>query len=183
MGEKLVTEKGLLSFSIVLSEVTTLRKLRTLAGHTRAVTAVAFGKNGRWLVSGSADKTIRLWEVDTGRPIRTLVDEMGVVAVALSPDGRWLASASNENIKLWDVGTVSVVHVLKHDDAVNALVFSADGRFLASASDDEKARIWEVDSGRLVAGPLKHDDWVTVVAFSPDGGLLASGSKDKTIKL
>ena len=71
------------------------------------VHAVAFSPDGRWLASGSSDNTVKLWDVATGRELRTLISHTGGVnAVAFSLDGRWLASGSSDNtVKLWDVAT------------------------------------------------------------------------------
>jgi WD40 repeat protein len=135
------------------------------------------------LASASQDKTIKIWEVSAGRLARTVRDKLGLSAVALSPDGRWLASTGSRTVRIWDLSTGRIVHVLEHSDFVDAVAFSADGRFPVSGCDDEAAWVWAVRTGDLVAGPLRHDDSVEQVAFSPDGRFTASGSDDHSVKI
>ena len=119
-----------------------------------------------------------------------------VTSLAFSPDGRTLASASNDHtIKLWDVVTGQEKATLKgHDDDVTSLAFSPDGQTLASGSCDNTIRLWDV--AESVGGPrstraygtertllLGHTDMVLCVAFSPDGQRLASGGRDYCIRL
>jgi WD40 repeat protein len=167
----------------------------TLTGHTSSVWSVAFSPDGKLLASGSVDKTIKLWDVATGREVRTLSGHTSwVTSVAFSPDGRLLASCScgkveNYNcvqgeIKLWEVASGREVRTLTgHTDWVWSVAFSPDGRLLASGSLDKTIKLWDVASGRLVRTLSGHTNAVTSVAFSPDGRLLASGSLDYTIKL
>src|SRR3990167_5644798 len=98
-------------------------------GHTSYVSGVAFSPDGRWLASGSDDNTIKLWEVATGREVRTLAGHTaGVSGVAFSPDGRWLASGSFDlTIKLWEVATGREVRTLRaHTSSVTTVAFSPD---------------------------------------------------------
>ncbi len=157
----------------------------TLKSHTGWVNSVAFSPDGLLLASGSADKTIKLWEVATGSLVRTLYGHSYTVySVAFSPDGRLLASAPWQEIKLWEVATGSLVRTRTgHTSNVNSVAFSPDGRLLASASWDKTIKLWEVASGREVHTLSGHTHWVLSVAFSPDGRFLASASWDKTIKL
>jgi hypothetical protein len=108
-----------------------------------------------------------------------------VNSIAFSPDGRTIASGSDDNtIKLWDATSGSNIRTLTgHDADVLSVAFSSDGRTIASASDDYTIKLWDAASGSNIRTLTGHSGWVYSVPFSPDGRTIASGSGDNTIKL
>jgi WD40 repeat protein len=161
----------------------------SLKGHTHSVRSVTFSPDGALLASGSLDKTVRLWRVSDGTPVRTLEVHTswhaGVTSVAFSPDGALLASGSDDKtVCLWRVADGTLVRTLPgHTHWVRNVAFSPDGALLASGSRDRTVRVWRAADGSLVRALEGHLKWVPSVAFSPDGALLASGSLDKTVRL
>ena len=107
-----------------------------------------------------------------------------VVSVEFSPDGKILASASNDNtVRLWDAATGELLATLEHSNDVRSLSFSPDGKVLASASDDRTVKLWDTANHELIASLAGHLDVVDLVRFSPDGRVLASAAWDRTVKL
>ena len=105
-----------------------------------------------------------------------------VGAVAVSPDGRIVATASNDkSVRIWEATSSQQPVVLKHQDLVSAIAFSPDGRFVATASFDRTARVWDTTSGQERG--FNHDGVVRAVGFSPDGLALATGSDDKAARI
>ncbi|MBO1350910.1 MAG: trypsin-like peptidase domain-containing protein [Hormoscilla sp. GUM202] len=158
----------------------------TLKGHSSSVTSVAISPDGKLLASGSWDKTIKIWNLGSGRLLRTLTGHSNlVISVAISPDGQLLASGSNDKtIKIWNLGSGRLLRTLTGDsDWVWSVAISPDGQLLASGSRDKTIKIWNLGSSRLLRTLTGHSYSVTSVAFSPDGQLLASGSRDDTIKI
>ena len=103
-----------------------------------------------------------------------------VRAVAFSPDGRHLATASDDNTaRLLEVASLREMARVDHDDKVWAVAFSPDGRYLATASRDRTAGVWQVPDGGPVAR-IRHEGSVETVTFSPDGRYLATASRDRT---
>jgi WD40 repeat protein len=170
-----------------LQEVLNQKKeYNRLEGHENYVFSVGFSPDGKILASGSADKTIKLWNPFTGKAIRTLQGHQEFVnSVGFSPNGRILASGSaDKTIKLWNLDTGKEIRaLLGHQNLINSVNFSPDGKTLASGSADKTIKLWDLETGKEIRALLGHQNLINSVSFSPDGKTLASGSADKTIKL
>jgi WD40 repeat protein/uncharacterized caspase-like protein len=123
-------------------------------------------------VQVSSSGPIKLWDVSTGRELRTLTGHTTEVkCLALSPDGARLASAAaDNNIKIWDVASGREVHTLKgHSAQINSLAFSPDGHLLASAADDGSTRLWDAATGTHLATLISLYDGAEWLVVTPDG--------------
>ena len=213
-----VRKNGLITrgMSVTSSDgnVSNTKHLKTLVGHRYTVHSVAFSPDGKTLASGSEDNTIILWDTTTGEHTRTLASPTGpfveptdtlvghtdtVYSVAFSPDGRTLASGSEDStVILWDTTTGEHIKTLArptgpfvgptaplagHTDTVYSVAFSPDGQVLASGSADNTIILWDAATGQYKQTLTGHKRAVYSIAFSPDGQVLASGSWDKTIIL
>ena len=155
-----------------------LRALATLTDHQSGVTAVAASPDGTWLVRGSADGTVRIWDMVTRSDGRRLVaddngsergfkwakatnhvrsarvdHQSGVTALAISPDGSWLASASLDGmVRIWGAASGRVrVTLTGHQGKVTAMAISRDGNWLATGGTDGTVRIWHAARGQACA--------------------------------
>jgi WD40 repeat protein len=163
-------------------------------GHSLPIVGMSFTPDGRQLVSASEDKTIRVWELATGKTVRTIRGESApgiqgrIYAMALSPDGKWLAVGGwtfgsrllNEfGIRLYDFGSGRLVARLETDKflAFN-LAFSPDSRYLISGNATNAsvfASIWDVEQRQRKHNPFSNS---TAVGFMPDGArAVTNGSK------
>ena len=163
--------------------------LRTLVGHTGQVIAVTLTADGRRAVSMGNDKTIRVWNVETGECVQVLEIKgctpeghtIGTHDVALAMDGRRAVTADWFYIlRVWDLDSGSCLHTLKgHTDEVNGVAVTVDGRWAVSASDDKTLRVWDVERGRCLRTLEGHDSAVNTVAMTPSGQRAVSTSYDE----
>jgi eukaryotic-like serine/threonine-protein kinase len=157
----------------------------TLRGHSELITSLVFLPNGKTLVSGSYDNTIRLWSLASGQEIARLTNHTHrVSSLALSADGRILASAGwDKTIRIWDLDARLQVAVLtNHTRAVTCLAFSPADKTLASGSWDHLIKLWDPTQGLELSTLRGSLDELYAIVFSPDGNTLISGAKDGMIK-
>jgi WD40 repeat protein len=156
---------------------------RTLP-HGGGVHAVAFSPDGRRLLSGSVDRTARLWDVAKGARLSSPMSHDDIVrAVAFSPDGRQVATASHDgSMRRWDAMTGDPIGDPSwHDVPVTAVCFSPDGSKIATASRANLPCLWDASTGQPIGGTAGHDAPILAIAFQPDGTLLAAAGDDGRI--
>ena len=153
------------------------------------VTAVTFSPDGKSIVSGGQDYTLRRWDAATGSLVgEPWIGHKGTVSsISFSPDGRQVVSCSTDStILLWDAKTGKTIGQpwTGHEDRVNQVAFSPDGTKVLSCSDDHTIRLWDAKTGKTIGHPWTgHDGSAHQIAFSPDGRWAVSGGTDWTIRL
>jgi WD40 repeat protein len=116
---------------------------------------VAFSPDGRRLVTGGEENTVKIWDVQNGADLQTLRGHNGdVYTVAFSPDGRWIASAGEDSaVKVWDSRSGKLVRSFRgHTSVVTSVAFSPDGRRLVSGSRDHTVKVWDLTELNEAAG-------------------------------
>jgi WD40 repeat protein len=193
---KLLATPGVVNWAsaVLLRDSSTGKTLRTLQGHGIHPPLLSrFTPDGRRLVSACEDdKTILVWDAARGELAHTLKAPAGLVrALAVSPDGRWLASASSPQgggesaLALWDLRRGREEKRLPHRlSGVYDLAFSPDGsRLAAGGLWGGRVQVWEVPGGKEVRAIDTRTELVRRLAFSPDGRMLATASTDRTVRL
>ena len=168
-------------------------------GHMANVVDLIVTPDGKQLVSASNDKTVRVWDIETGKTVRMIRGDVApgswgtILTMAMSPDGRLLAVGGQFHdtdrargcaIRIYDFASGKLVKTLKgHENVVAALAFSPDGRQIFSGSADKTAILWDVATGRQLRRLAAHAEPVGSVAFSKDGRSVVTGSDDESIRL
>ncbi len=158
---------------------------KTFKGHSDDVNSVSFSNDGKFIASGSKDKTVKIWDFSTEKLLKEFKGHSdSVSSVSFSNDGKFIASGSDDHtVKIWDFSTGKLLKEFKgHSSRVNSVSFSNDGKFIASGSRDKTVKIWDFSTGKLLKEFKGHSSSVESVSFSNDGKYIASGSWDKTVK-
>jgi small GTP-binding protein len=155
--------------------------------YAASIRTLAFSPDGEYVLTGSDDRTVRLWDLDTGRCLRVLQGHTSYVdAVSWSAGQRRVLSSEtgDSSLRLWNLDTGRCLRVLQgHATSVTRMEWSADQRFAISASKDNNVGLWDMETGECLRVLKGHTKEVWSVAWSADQRHVLSGSDDKTLRL
>ena len=148
--------KHLFYLTILLSfiKISHSQELETVIqrGHLGAVKITAFSPDGKYLVTGGRDRTAKLWEIATGREMRTFLGHEGTVqALCFTPDGKYIATGSTDNtVKLWNILNAELIRTYKVKDRVTSIDFTSDGKYIVIGGYDWYGKILETETGKFI---------------------------------
>lgn len=156
--------------------------VRRMKGHSHFVQDIAVSNDGQFVLSGSWDGTLRLWDLKTGLTTRRFVGHSkDVLSVAFSADNRQIVSASRDRkINLWNTLAECKFELQGHTDWVSCVRFSpnVEAPAVVSAGWDRVIKVWDLASCKVKFDLRGHAGYINTVTVSPDGSLCASGGKD-----
>ncbi|MBL8148845.1 MAG: serine/threonine protein kinase [Blastocatellia bacterium] len=161
-----------------------LREVATLIGHEHVIKSLDYTPDGKYLVSGSSDGTIKIWDLQKKMARGALVGhELSVNAVAISPDGQSVASASSDGtVKLWNLVTESeIASFNNYEGSLRSVAFAPSGKYLA-LSNEANIEVWEIETRKRLAEFTGHVRLVEAVEFTRDGSTVISGGVDETVR-
>ncbi len=158
--------------------------LRSFAGHTKRIGGIAFTPDGKTLVS-AADSTVRLWNAESGAPLKTLGAGAGVITdLAMSADGgRVAVSSMDGTVRVFSLRTGESERTFQNGGRVLSVAATADGGVVLSGDDRGAVRIWSVETGGEIGALSGHAGAVNRIVIAPDGQTVISASDDRTIRI
>jgi WD40 repeat protein len=160
--------------------------LLTLNGHTGFVMSASFSPDASRIVTGSYDKTTKVWDANSGAELLTLKEQTEVVhSASFSPDGSRIVTGNDDKTaKVWDARSGAQLLTLEgHTDKVWPASFSPDGSRIVTASLDNTAKVWDAIQGAELLTLKGRTDPLYSASFSPDGSRIVTGSGDHTAKV
>ncbi|OIP68850.1 MAG: hypothetical protein AUK43_14965 [Oscillatoriales cyanobacterium CG2_30_40_61] len=159
--------------------------LRTLVGHTDEILALEVTPDSQWLISGSKDHTIKVWDIATGQEIYTLTGHTGsVLTLVLTSDGKQVISGSADHtIKVWSLETGQEIYTLRgHQGIIPTLALSSDGKILYSGSEDKMVKLWSLETQQEIAG-FECQQSILSLAVTPDNKKLIACLQDGFLQI
>jgi len=167
-------------------------KIFLQTGHSNAVSSVCYSRDGKYIASGSADDTVKLWEVETGLLIKTFYHHVNnVISVAFTSDDRFILSSTCSTVKSFEVSSGKLINTFQQDSDerrfdcwhLKSVSFSPDGQHIASVCRDNTIKLWEAESEKLINTIQGNSIDLNYLRLSPDGRRIVTGSSDNTVKL
>lgn len=168
---------------VCLWDAATGKRGASFVAHSdEAILALMCSPNGQWLATRA--RTLKIWEIATGRLVKTLPSDGKDILLEFSPDGNWLITPDRTGFKVWSAGSWQEAVTLKgHANVITAFAFSRDGRYLATAGRDRNMKLWESGTWRFLGDLRGHDSLIWKLAFLANGKQLLSAGLDGVIKL
>jgi WD40 repeat protein len=172
------------SWTIQVRDALNGRQLLGLEGHEAWICNAGYSPDGSRIVSGAQDKSIRVWDANSGQELLCFQTPESVRCVSYSPDGkRIVAGLFDKTVRVWNAHSGEEVLCLSgHTSLVHDVSFSPNGSCIVSAGDST-ARVWDAHHGRELLCLEGHEGWIGSVSYSPDGSRIATGSYDKTVRV
>lgn len=158
---------------------------RSLRGHQDRIASAVFSSDSRRVLSGSADGTVRLWDIQSEKELCKLSPGTAVNSVALDPQGRpRCVSGGNEDFaRIWDLDQKTELRRLNgHLQVIRSVAYTPDGAQVITASADNTIKVWNAETGDELLTLTGHTGAVNAIAVSRDGSFVISGSDDATVR-